>query len=152
MVGSTLRSWLLPQGDTQTFLPKCFLTQLKGREPPELRLRGCGEAADPCRSAWVSGPSFANMRKGPRLTEHRYSADACQQKVGHWAGHCPASSRLKQNHTGGFLGFLEVQRLRLCVSIAGGAGSTPSRGTKIPHLVPHGQRQINEKLKKESTD
>ena len=34
---------------------------------------------------------------------------------------------------------LAVQWLRLCASSAGGAGSIPGRGTKIPHAVQHGQ-------------
>ena len=56
----------------------CLNATQKEKEPPELRLRGCGEGADPCRCAWLSGPSFANVRKGQPLTEHRYSMDACQ--------------------------------------------------------------------------
>ena len=33
---------------------------------------------------------------------------------------------------------LVVQWLRLCASDAGGTGSIPGRGTKIPHAVQHG--------------
>ena len=35
---------------------------------------------------------------------------------------------------------LAVQRLRLCASTAGGAGSIPGWGTKIPHAVRRGQK------------
>ena len=34
---------------------------------------------------------------------------------------------------------LAVQWLRLCASTAGGVGSIPGWGTKIPHAVCHGQ-------------
>ena len=37
---------------------------------------------------------------------------------------------------------LAVQWLRLCTSNAGGAGSIPSQGTKIPHAVQCDQKQI----------
>ena len=36
---------------------------------------------------------------------------------------------------------LVVQWLRLCSSTTGGRGSTPGRGTKIPHAAPHGQEK-----------
>ena len=36
---------------------------------------------------------------------------------------------------------LVVQWLRFCASNAGGAGSSPGRGTKIPHAVQHGQKK-----------
>ena len=35
---------------------------------------------------------------------------------------------------------LAVQWLRLCASTAGGTGSIPGRGTKIPHATWHGQK------------
>ena len=35
--------------------------------------------------------------------------------------------------------FLAVQWLRLCTSTAGGMGSIPAQGTKIPHAVQHSQ-------------
>ena len=35
---------------------------------------------------------------------------------------------------------LAVQRLRLCASTAGGTGSIPGRGTKIPHAPQCSQR------------
>ena len=36
---------------------------------------------------------------------------------------------------------MEVQWLGLCASTAGGMGSIPGQGTKIPHAVWHGQKQ-----------
>ena len=36
---------------------------------------------------------------------------------------------------------LAVQWLRLRTSAAGGAGSIPGRGTKIPHATQHGQKK-----------
>ena len=36
---------------------------------------------------------------------------------------------------------LAVQWLRLRASTAGGAGSIPGRGTKIPHVVRHSQKK-----------
>ena len=36
---------------------------------------------------------------------------------------------------------LVVQGLRLYASTAGGMGSTPGQGTKIPHVMQHGQRK-----------
>lgn len=36
---------------------------------------------------------------------------------------------------------LAVQCLRLCTSRAGGAGSIPGRGTKLPHAVGHSQKE-----------
>ena len=48
----------------------------------------------------------------------------------------------KQHHEGTSL---EVQRLRLCASTAGSAGSIPGRGTKVPHAAWCGQ-----KVKKEN--
>ena len=36
---------------------------------------------------------------------------------------------------------LVVQWLRLRASTAGGTGSIPGQGTKIPHAVPHGQKR-----------
>ena len=36
---------------------------------------------------------------------------------------------------------LSVQWLRLCASNAGGAGSIPGRGTKIPHAAGRGQKK-----------
>ena len=36
---------------------------------------------------------------------------------------------------------LVVQWLRLCASIAWGAGSIPDQGTKIPHAVQHSQEK-----------
>ena len=42
--------------------------------------------------------------------------------------------------------FLEVQWLRLCASTAGGTGSTPGRGTAIPHAVRHGQKKKKQRL------
>ena len=38
-----------------------------------------------------------------------------------------------------------VQWLRFCASNAGGAGSSPGRGTKIPHAVQHGQKKKKKK-------
>ena len=35
-----------------------------------------------------------------------------------------------------------VQLLRLCASTAGGTGSIPGQGAKIPHAVWHGQENI----------
>ena len=35
---------------------------------------------------------------------------------------------------------LAVQWLRLCASTAGGAGSIPGRGTKIPHAAGHSRK------------
>ena len=37
-----------------------------------------------------------------------------------------------------------VQWWRLCASAAGGAGSVPGRGTKIPHVVQRGQKKKKE--------
>ena len=34
-----------------------------------------------------------------------------------------------------------VQWLRFCASNIRGAGSSPGRGTKIPHVVQHGQKK-----------
>ena len=48
---------------------------------------------------------------------------------------------LNSNYTGTSLA---VQWLRLCVSTAGGVGSTPGRGTKISHA---GQRDQKKKKK-----
>ena len=45
---------------------------------------------------------------------------------------------LCQEETGG--ASLVVQRLRLCASTAGGMGSIPDWGTKIPHASQHGQK------------
>ena len=36
---------------------------------------------------------------------------------------------------------LVVQRLRFCASTAGGMGSIPGGGTKIPHVGQHGQKK-----------
>ena len=41
---------------------------------------------------------------------------------------------------------LAVQWLRLCPSNAGGKGSIPGQGTKIPHAVQRGQN-INKQIK-----
>ena len=41
---------------------------------------------------------------------------------------------------------LVVQRLRLCTSTAGTAGSIPGRGTKIPHTVWCGQKVKRKKI------
>ena len=35
---------------------------------------------------------------------------------------------------------LVVQWLRLCAPNAGGVGSIPGKGTKIPHATQHGQK------------
>ena len=40
---------------------------------------------------------------------------------------------------------LAVQWLRLCTSNAGGTVSIPGQGTKIPHVVWHGQNDNNNK-------
>ena len=40
-----------------------------------------------------------------------------------------------------------IQWLRLCNSTAGGTGSTPGQGTKIPHASSHSQ-EIQNKLKR----
>ena len=40
---------------------------------------------------------------------------------------------------------LEVQWLRLCTSNAGGAGSIPGWGNKIPHAAWHGQKILKKK-------
>ena len=37
---------------------------------------------------------------------------------------------------------LEAQRLRLCASNAGGAGSIPGLRMKIPHVVQHSQKKM----------
>ena len=36
---------------------------------------------------------------------------------------------------------LVVQWLRLCTSIAGGMGTNPGQGTKIPHASRYGQKK-----------
>ena len=41
-----------------------------------------------------------------------------------------------------------VQWLRLCASTAGGAGSIPTQGTKIPHATWHGQKIFKNLIKK----
>ena len=40
---------------------------------------------------------------------------------------------------------LAVQWLRLCTSTAGGMGSIPDRGTKIPYALWHGQKTNQKK-------
>ena len=40
-----------------------------------------------------------------------------------------------------------VQWLRLCASTAGGTGSIPGRGTKIPHAVQRGQKKKKKKMR-----
>ena len=47
---------------------------------------------------------------------------------------------------------LEVQWLRLLASNAGGAGSIPGQGTKIPHVAWHGQKLKIKKKKKEEEE
>ena len=47
-----------------------------------------------------------------------------------------------------------VQWLRFCASTAGGAGSIPGRGTKIPHAAQHGQKikKKNKQTNREQTE
>ena len=42
---------------------------------------------------------------------------------------------------------LVVQRLRLCTSTAGGTGSIPDQGTKIPHAAQRGKKKKKKKRK-----
>ena len=41
---------------------------------------------------------------------------------------------------------LAIQWLRLCPSNAGGMGSIPDQGTKIPHAMQHGQKKKKNQL------
>ena len=56
--------------------------------------------------------------------------------------------RWEQSHT--CLKKARVQRLRLRASTAGGAGSIPGQGTKIPHATWCSQKQIKFKKKKKA--
>ena len=56
--------------------------------------------------------------------------------------------RCKQKLLGGTS--LAVQWLRLCVSTAGGMGSIPGWGPKIPHAAQRGQRKKKTKKKKKN--
>ena len=44
---------------------------------------------------------------------------------------------------------LVVLWLRLCASTAGGTGSIPGQGTKIPHAAQHGQKKKKNEERKE---
>ena len=44
------------------------------------------------------------------------------------------------------VGLLAVQCLRLCPPHAGGTGSIPGEGTKIPHGADHGKKMLLEHL------
>ena len=46
---------------------------------------------------------------------------------------------------------LAVQWLRLCASNAGGAGSIPGQGTKIPHAAAWPKKQTNKNKGKKNT-
>ena len=41
---------------------------------------------------------------------------------------------------------LAVQWLKLCISTAGGTGSIPGQGTKIPHAMQRGQKKNDNSL------
>ena len=47
---------------------------------------------------------------------------------------------------------LVVQWLRLCTSTAGGMGSIPGRGTKIPHATWHGLKKKKERKREKGRD
>ena len=44
---------------------------------------------------------------------------------------------------------LSVQQLRVCISIAGGTGSIPDQGTKIPHAAQSSPEKNNNKKNKQ---
>ena len=63
---------------------------------------------------------------------------------GHQNAWCPfhAQESVKKQSSGSSL---VVQWLRLCASSAGGVGSIPGQGAKIPHATGYGQKlKVNE--------
>ena len=58
----------------------------------------------------------------------------------HTVGPGAVQGQMETRHTS-----LAVQRLKLRTSNAGGAGLIPGQGTKIPHAVWRGQKNINNK-------
>ena len=96
------------------------------REPQLLSLRVWSLCSATGEAAMVRGPRTV-MKSGPHLPRLEKALARTED---------PTQPKIKKT-----LGTsLAVQWLRLCVCTAGGAGSIPGWGTKIPHTAQCGQK------------